>query len=544
MAWQSIKIGDFGPYENILEVASSLAEANAQLAEAIKIGYQITTFLSDTSTDYTRILLEQFFKPLEAILDDLENIGFYYLEVTPFSGINSRTARPATIGSYYAAGKILVPAYKLNNELYPVGKGPNPNATQSTDSDGLLLQVEVPFFEPSEDPGSVSNMQTGLLEMTPSQVINTMIAAMNDENDPNRPVGSSEGQVGGVVLIGGTSDFRAFVELIAGIVNFFNITSFKNFSKELNDIFFGNASINLKMKDVCQLNKDGTNPPNISQGSFGENDILIGSTSGFTAQVKKSKSTKVQTVKRRSRTNILAATIADSLSIQRDDESAYVDVNTHGLQEQEVEVVPLSKLGGFVPGEIICLAQPYKVEILNKEGSAIDDPSGLEAEGKTLYREILSGMVTVGRVLDTTEELGQSIKPDFVSLRLKDIIPQYGDALNLVRSYLDSLKGALKTAKDGTDALIDYLNRKIQQAEELSNALNSLIQLFQIGIPAGGLYAIYLPPQGGGLDNFAQRLQSAENRPPDDLKFSSGIILMNGGPDVKYIETFASLLGL
>ena len=99
----------------------------------------------------------------------------------------------------------LTGAQKANYPM-PVGKSQPPASRTDNASDNKLATLDG---------------LTGLYKMTPSQVIATMIAAMDDELDLRRPQLSSSAEAGAIVMIVGISDLTKNLPNIQSIVKAF-----------------------------------------------------------------------------------------------------------------------------------------------------------------------------------------------------------------------------------------------------------------------------------------------------------------------------------
>ena len=114
---------------------------------------------------------------------------------------------------------------------------------------------------------------------------------------------------------------------------------------------------------------------------------------------------------------------------------------------------------------------------------------------------------------------------------MEDLIGDFNVFFASIDALTDTLR---KMADDSAKALqdiIDYLDSKIKELEEINAALQKILKLFTIGLPAAGIYTLNIPVAEGGNDYIKEELQGAANRPPDDLDFTFGFMLMGGGTD-------------
>ena len=173
---------------------------------------------------------------IDDFVKDFKNIGFFVLEVTPDGkylipqgadknpvklllhsvkvATNAQLAAAAGQSIEFGAWAkeflgeediYLTGAQKANYPV-PVGKS-QPEASRTDNaSDNKLATLDG---------------LTGLYKMTPSQVIATMIAAMDDELDLRRPQLSSSAEAGAIVMIVGVSDLTKNLANLQSIVKAF-----------------------------------------------------------------------------------------------------------------------------------------------------------------------------------------------------------------------------------------------------------------------------------------------------------------------------------
>ncbi len=83
---------------------------------------------------------------------------------------------------------------------------------------------------------------------------------------------------------------------------------------------------------------------------------------------------------------------------------------------------------------------------------------------------------------------------------------------------------------------IKYLDTKIEELDDLNKRLQAILKLFTSGLGDAGVYVLTIPPTVGGNDLIKSALQNAQNRPPDDLDFAVGFLMMGGGPSMKVLN--------
>ena len=66
--------------------------------------------------------------------------------------------------------------------------------------------------------------------------------------------------------------------------------------------------------------------------------------------------------------------------------------------------------------------------------------------------------------------------------------------------------------------------------------LQKILKIFSIGLPAGGVFVLSIPPTIGGNDAIKSAITSATNRPSDKLDFALGYMMIGGGPSMKVLN--------
>ena len=217
------------------EKASALVTTNVELAStAIKAaGVLLTGLLSPYI-----LLLRTTADAIDNFVVDFRDIGFYILEVTDAEGGYvipedmdgnpiGLLVQPFTIASHMAiastAGQTkefglwakeflgeddiyLTGAQKAEYEV-KVGKALPDDQAEDNANDNRL--------------GTLDGV-TGLYKMTPSQVIATIVAAMDDELDPRRPNFSASAEAGATIVLVGISDLTKNLANLKSIIDAFN----------------------------------------------------------------------------------------------------------------------------------------------------------------------------------------------------------------------------------------------------------------------------------------------------------------------------------
>ena len=77
---------------------------------------------------------------------------------------------------------------------------------------------------------------------------------------------------------------------------------------------------------------------------------------------------------------------------------------------------------------------------------------------------------------------------------------------------------------------------EIKELEKINKSLQAILKLFTEGLANSGIYVLTIPPTIGGNDFIKQTLQGASNRPPDNLDFAVGFLMVGGGPSMKTLD--------
>ena len=241
MAATEWKVQTIGQNKKIQEIAaaaekaSALVTTNVELAStAIKAaGVLLTGLLSPYI-----ILLRATADAIDEFVVDFRDIGFYVLEVTDAEGgyiipedadgnpiklLMSPVAVAANMAIASTAGQtkefglwakeflgeddIYLTGAQKAEYLVETGKAVPENQREDNANDNRL--------------GTLDNV-TGLYKMTPSQVISTIIAAMDDELDQRRPNFSASAEAGAVIVLVGISDLTKNLANLKSIIDAFN----------------------------------------------------------------------------------------------------------------------------------------------------------------------------------------------------------------------------------------------------------------------------------------------------------------------------------
>ena len=144
---------------------------------------------------------------------------------------------------------------------------------------------------------------------------------------------------------------------------------------------------------------------------------------------------------------------------------------------------------------------------------------------------------TTGECYDATEKAAAPPPNWNRSTPIEKLIPPFGTFLNMLSGFAETLRGIAKDTSKGLTELIDFMDIQIENLDELNSQIQYVLSFFTIGLPAAGIYWLFLPQEEGGTDGMISRLESAEGRPPDDLEFSAGLFFLGGGPSMKVMDS-------
>ena len=135
----------------------------------------------------------------------------------------------------------------------------------------------------------------------------------------------------------------------------------------------------------------------------------------------------------------------------------------------------------------------------------------------------------IGRVFEPVST-GASTPPDFTSVKLDDILGDFEKFFSAISGLTESMRqiGADMTKK--IDEIIEFLDAKIEELEQINAALQKILKVFAEGLPATGIYALNIPVNVGGNEYIKESLQGASDRPPDSLDFTMSMMIAFGGP--------------
>ena len=147
---------------------------------------------------------------------------------------------------------------------------------------------------------------------------------------------------------------------------------------------------------------------------------------------------------------------------------------------------------------------------------------------------LITNNTVVGNIL--SPKAADAPHPNFKASKLEDLIGDFNVFFAAIDALTDTLRKMADDAGKALQDIIDYLDSKIKELEEINAALQKILALFTIGLPAAGIYTLNIPVAVGGNDYIKEELQGAANAPPDDLDFTFGFMLMGEGTAFKTLQ--------
>lgn len=599
--WQFKNLGDIGSLNDIFDAFENAATVNRTALDIVRAQYEAGKVLALAAVNPLFFALNEFITLIDDLLKDLANSGYFTLMVNQRTMPKKSNTNPVTVGRFTYQSQKRVPAYRdTNGELVgairnktvpdhpPLGSDPS-DTTQfsvtefgtlhATDSLGTHLYKLVPNYEsvPSGAAGSVSNISTGLIEATPSDIIQTMIEAFSDEGDlkkefldknnesvatwesasvnsdgqinyrlvDNKPTFSSESSVGGFVIIVGASTVTGFTTLWQNITSFFDISEYDDLLKDLSKITHI-PQVKVNVKDVHKIGKTDSGDEITQASNFtqwvaskkdDENMVLIeqspsgdSSYTGFVGVVKKSEN------------------LTTPQYFIQNENNEKINTNILPYVDEELTLQPLTRQKRPTPGNNLVEAE-VQTNLIIEDGSGANiidlSPNSTlkEEDGEEMDLSSKNWQAKKpkrGETIFTCKvkhnlQKPKSTPPDFKSRTLSDLIPALGTLIRDLRSKLNYYRGIVTSAADSIQPTIDAIDKRFQKLEDISNTIIT-IQEQIAALRNIGVYILALDPQPGGTDNFISRLQEANQTPSNTLKFSAGYMFVAGSPDVKNAE--------
>ena len=184
---------------------------------------------------------------------------------------------------------------------------------------------------------------------------------------------------------------------------------------------------------------------------------------------------------------------------------------------------------------------PGKIVIKEARGSALDPNIAYDGVN-------LDDVAKYGKVLGIDTNAPDSIHPDWTSIKIKDVIPLYGDFFDEIIQFAEGLKGYAAGADEFILRIIKLIDDTIAEFEEIVNKIKAFLKLFTQGLPGAGIYWLTIKTFGGNKA-IQDALTGSDDAPPETLNFCAGFIMVSvsgvgGLSATKGFESLFSGLGL
>ena len=473
------------------------------------------------------------------------------------------------------------------------------------DADGNSTGTELTL----ENAFVYANEKLGLTQLSPMGILQTIDRSFDDLNDvpkgntafttdtsqllsedyylSGRPIFSNSATVGGIIIIMGAPSLDHFGDILKTFNKFIDLESFHKLLAEIDKILNPPIVHRIKLswvstKTISVDNTDLNTPPSLSDspgkktyieeddtvgsfyvheknpdGTYKSDKVLKNTVGKSIARVNKVIDTHNMIIEDRETVGHKADTHNTVLTesvIKRNHQEIKINRNMVPYQNQELEISYMSPGMEFKKGDIIVEAVPSVSSsgTQTKEGTKIDlnkqnegDP-GADKE----YVQVTEGELIVGKVVDEFYADALPEKPDWRGKRLEELIPPLGSILDTTETHVRSIFATIKSYHKTLDPIIKYLDGKMDELQAFSKEIEEILELFAVGIPATGVYTLYLSPQLGGTAYFRERMMAAAgpDKPPENLKFCAGVCFLGGGPTggplITSLKALALMLGM
>ena len=596
--WESFTIGQNQTIQDIVAAASKASELlNTNMALA-KTGLQIASAFLMGVVNPKVLLLNAIADEVDKFTADFQGTGFHVIEITPTgkevipkdaegNPIALAMASTAIAANYTAAaaaglGEEFIAWSKeflgeddpanLKKTTYLVAQGKSvPPAKRTENANDDSVSEKDPIF--------------GMHKMTPSQIIAQIISAMDDQLDDRRPQFSSSADVGAIVIIIGFSDMTTNLPSLKGaieaLVQFFGGeaglltkgmqqlgTLVAAAAGQLEDPSKHNVTFNVEditgvrgtITDKAALKPMGTEY-NFNK-MFEVGDFVVGPRAKFGARAMGYVS-KVEN----------AAAMEDDPKTTLDESEVYQTAQITITGASELDHVAFTNIGAGSSLQKVSYFQnknTYVDQNSSKfvEGSPYNDYKYFEdlpiennkcvanskvvrEEGKALLtatEEDIAEVHNVGGIdyVVRTSVIGTIFEPkkkdapppNFKAAKLEDLIGDFKTFFAAINTFSDTLRGMAGDSASALDGIIEFLENKIKELDKINEALQKILALFSVGLPQAGVYILKIPDgTPGGNDAVKSALSSAANKPPDDLDFCVGMMMMGGSASIKPLMT-------
>ena len=628
--WAQITLGQNDKLQEIASTAgkaSSLLNANLQF---VKVAVELGKVLLLGLTNPQLLLLIAIADEIDNFMEDFVGSGFFILEVTP-TGMEVTPSdaegnpvllalSPITLSAQYAAAATAGLATQFQEALAKNGivdeaeKNGAFNKSTYKVPIGKSLGDELLTKGKDGDVMSLRDGVFGLSKMTPSQVIATIIAAMDDPEDDKKPEFSDSADVAAVIVIIGfadlTKDVASLKDVLDLFVNFFGGENglFTKGIKELGDVL-GTAvtalqdtetfNSEINVTNICgirgtsedrkilrQIIPDSQWNENASGASryyynfpdeFEVGDLVVASQKtpdkvsrpvasadelisddramGYVSKVETTDDMVTLNALEASNGNpyvsrkltISCLSRLDKLALDGFGQNsllqkvAYVKNDGAHVDQNSMEIINDATKNGYklindlndaeagAVAKVIRESGNVLLKITGTESVTEEHGPGAPARGGIPSERFKTKNLVQGFIAETLEvKKGQAPPPNFKPVRLIDLITELGSLVSAVSVFTNSMRDFAADAIQQINELTSYLDTKIEELEELNDAIQSILRIFTTGLPDSGVYSLSIPSTSGGNNAIKDALANATNGPPNSLDYSVGFMMMGG----------------
>jgi len=600
--WAQVTLGQNETISRIASKASkasSLVDANVKFA---KVALELGKVLLLAMTNPALLALVAIADEIDDFVDDLKGTGFYVLEVTPTGNeVLPKDAEgdpislafsPIVLSANYAAAVSsgLVAEFTSWSKEFLGVPQPElgfPKAQYSVEQ-GKSLSDDIAEGRVNNDAVTKRNALFGFDSMTPSQVIATMIAAMDDKLDDRRPQFSDSADVAAIIVVIGfadlTEDMKDLKEVLGLFIAFFGGEN-GLFTKGMRTIFEAMAEAiaalddptihtsTITVAEVCGVK--GTTEDRkvlrqlIPQSQWNEyandasayyynypaqfevGDLIVGPFAKFDGRAIGYVSKVIDTTKDEEDEATGAPYVTQTLEITClgvGDKGAF-DTIGNGSIIQKVAYFKNQRTwidqntGKPVEGPWFN-DYKYMKDLTESEAKSVskverkagelllterDPVSVIEYHGTARQRGLSFSTKNhvQGEILQSKEKkVGPP--PNFKTVKLEDFITELGGFFAQIQLFTDSLRKFAAGSIESITKITDFIDTMIEELERLNKIIQDILKIFTTGLPDSGVYSLSIPSTTGGNNAIKKALEEATNGPPNSLDYSVGFMMMGG----------------
>ena len=101
----------------------------------------------------------------------------------------------------------------------------------------------------------------------------------------------------------------------------------------------------------------------------------------------------------------------------------------------------------------------------------------------------------------------KGIPPNFKKAKLEDLMDDLKTFFFQIQKFTNDMRDFAAGATEELQKVIDYIDGKIEEIEELNKSIQAILALFQLGIPDAGVYVLSIPTTTGGMKQLKKLLQ-------------------------------------